>query len=38
VLIVVMAAGITLIQIGVGERKLGRRPVALAMSAAEPAK
>lgn len=38
VLIVVMAAGIALIQAGVGERKLGRRPVALATSAAEPAK
>ncbi|MDA9520461.1 iron ABC transporter permease [Bradyrhizobium sp. CCBAU 11434] len=38
VLIVVMAAGIALIQFGVGERKLGRRPVALATSAAEPAK
>ncbi|MCK1711748.1 MULTISPECIES: iron ABC transporter permease [unclassified Bradyrhizobium] len=37
VLIVVMAAGIALIQFGVGERKLGRRPVALATSAAEPA-
>ncbi|MBR0717252.1 iron ABC transporter permease [Bradyrhizobium liaoningense] len=38
VLIVVMAAGIALIQFGVGERKLGRRPVALATSAAEPAR
>lgn len=37
VLIVVMAAGIALIQFGVGERKLGRRPVALATPAAEPA-
>ncbi|WP_298873799.1 iron ABC transporter permease [uncultured Bradyrhizobium sp.] len=37
VLIVVMAAGIALIQLSVGERKLGRRPVALATSAAEPA-
>src|SRR5581483_8993251 len=36
VLIVVMAAGIALIQLSVGERKLGRRPVALATSAAEP--
>lgn len=38
VLIVVMAAGIALIQLGVGERKLGRRTVALATSAAEPAR
>ncbi|WP_439404920.1 ABC transporter permease [Bradyrhizobium sp. DASA03076] len=38
VLIVVMAAGIALIQFGVGERKLGRRPVTLATSAAEPAR
>jgi len=38
VLIVVMAAGIALIQFGVGERKLGRRPVALATSAAGPAR
>jgi len=38
VLIVVMAAGIALIQFGVGERKLGRRSAALATSAAvEPA-
>jgi len=37
VLIVVMAVGIALIQFGVGERKLGRRPAALATSAAEPA-
>lgn len=38
VLIVVMAAGIALIQFGVGERKLGRRPAALATSAVEPAR
>ena len=40
VLIVVMALGISLIQLGVGERKLGRRstPPALASSAAEPIK
>jgi iron(III) transport system permease protein len=39
VLIVVMAAGIGLIQLGVGERKLGRRStVPLATSAAEPIK
>ncbi len=40
VLIVVMALGISLIQLGVGERKLGRRSTtpALASSAAEPIK
>ena len=40
VLIVVMALGISLIQLGVGERKLGRRGAtpALASSAAEPLK
>jgi iron(III) transport system permease protein len=39
VLIVVMALGISLIQLGVGERKLGRRGTpALATSAAEPIK
>ncbi|CAN7536160.1 iron ABC transporter permease [Bosea sp. LjRoot90] len=39
VLIVVMAIGISLIQLGVGERKLGRRGTpALASSAAEPIK
>lgn len=39
VLIVVMALGISLIQLGVGERKLGRRGTpALAASAAEPIK
>jgi iron(III) transport system permease protein len=38
VLIVVMAAGIALIQLGVGERKLGRRSVALATAATEPAR
>ena len=39
VLIVVMAIGISLIQLGVGERKLGRRSTpALATSTAEPVK
>lgn len=39
VLIVVMAVGISLIQLGVGERKLGRRSaIPLATSAAQPVK